>query len=427
MSKSYGRRLVDDDLDELLPELAAIAIEGAKGVGKSETAKRRANTILNCEESAVVESLIAYPARLDADPAPILLDEWQRYPPCWDLVRRSVDRDSAGGRFLLTGSATPVTSPMHSGAGRIVRMRMRMRPMSLAERGLPDAPTVSLRRLLAGDAPAIGGEAVMTIDDYVHEILASGFPGIRPLGERARNLQLDGYIDRIVGTEFAEQGHRIRRPASLRGWMAAYAAATATTAAYGTILDAATPGEADKPAKTTTMVYRDVLERLWVLDPLPGWTPTLNALSKLGRTPKHHLADPALAARLLGATEHSLLRGTVGGPVIRDGLLLGGLFESLVTLSVRSYAQQLSARVHHLRLVNGVREIDLIVESPDHRIVAIDVKLAGSVTDDDVRHLTWLRSKVPDLVADAAIITTGRYAYRRPDGIAVIPASLLGP
>jgi uncharacterized protein len=425
MSNDYGRRLIDNDLDELLPELAAIAIEGAKGVGKSETAKRRAKTVLNCEESAVIESLVAYPARLDQDPAPVLLDEWQRYPPSWDLVRRSVDRDSTGGRFLLTGSATPVTAPMHSGAGRIVRLRMR--PMSLAERGLADTPTISLGRLLAGDASTIGGEASMTLDDYVHEIMASGLPGIRTLGERARNLQLDGYVDRIVDTEFAEQGHRIRRPASLRGWMAAYAAATATTAAYGTILDAATPGQADKPAKTTTMVYRDVLERLWVLDPLPGWTPTLNTLSKLGQAPKHHLADPALAARLLGATRESLLRGSVGGPVIRDGLLLGGLFESLVTLSVRSYAQQLSARVHHLRLANGVHEVDLIVEAADHRIVALEVKLADSVTDDDVKHLKWLRSKVPDLVADAAIITTGRYAYRRPDGIAVIPASLLGP
>jgi uncharacterized protein len=425
MSNDYDRRLIDDDLDELLPQLAAIAIEGAKGVGKSETAKRRANTILNCEEPAVIESLVAYPARLDQDAPPVLLDEWQRYPASWDLVRRSVDRDSTGGRFLLTGSATPVTGPMHSGAGRIVRLRMR--PMSLAERGLPDVPTVSLRQLLAGDAPAIGGEASMTLDDYVQEILASGLPGVRTLGERARNLQLDGYIERIVDTEFAELGHRIRRPASLRGWMAAYAAATATTAAYGTILHAATPGQTDKPAKTTTMVYRDVLERLWVLDPLPGWTPSLNALSKLGQAPKHHLADTALAARLLGATRDSLLRGTVGGPVIREGLLLGGLFESLVTLSVRSYAEQLSARVHHLRLANGDHEVDLIVEAPDHRVVALEVKLAGAVTDDDVKHLKWLRSKVPDLVADAAIITTGQYAYRRPDGIAVIPASLLGP
>lgn len=425
MPPAYARRLIDNDLDVLLPELAAIAIEGAKGVGKSETAKRRANTILNCEESAVIESLEAYPARLDQDTPPVLLDEWQRYPASWDLVRRSVDRDATGGRFLLTGSATPVTGPMHSGAGRIVRLRMR--PMSLAERGLVDEPAISLTRLLAGDGPAISAETSMTIEDYVSEILASGLPGIRPLGERARNLQLDGYLDRIVDTEFADQGHRIRRPASLRGWMAAYAAATATTAAYGTILDAATPGQVDKPAKTTTMVYRDILERLWVLDPLPGWAPMLNPLSKLGQAPKHHLADPALAARLLGATKESLLRGTVGGPVIRNGLLLGGLFESLVTLSVRTYAEQSSARVSHFRLASGEHEVDLIVEAPDHRIVALEVKLTGAITDDDVKHLKWLRAKVPHLVADTAIITTGRYAYRRPDGIAVIPASLLGP
>ena len=117
----YTRRLIDDELDELMPELAAIAIEGSKGVGKSATAQRRAKTVLHLDEVADRQSLEAYPQRLDSDPAPVLLDEWQRVPSSWDLVRRSVDRNSAGGRFLLTGSATPVEGPMHSGAGRIFR------------------------------------------------------------------------------------------------------------------------------------------------------------------------------------------------------------------------------------------------------------------------------------------------------------------
>jgi uncharacterized protein len=132
-----------------------------------------------------------------------------------------------------------------------------MRPLSLAERSLV-TPAVSLGSMLGKDVAEASGRSTVTLEDYVDEILASGFPDIRHLGSRARNLQLDGYLDRIVDTDFADQGHRIRRPASLRGWLAAYAAATATNASYSTILDAATPGETDKPAKTTAMVYRDV-------------------------------------------------------------------------------------------------------------------------------------------------------------------------
>jgi uncharacterized protein len=300
-----------------------------------------------------------------------------------------------------------------------------MRPLSLAERSLVPQ-TVSLGEMLRGGVAEISGRSTLSLENYVDEILASGFPGIRHLGPRARDLQLDGYLERIVDADFADQGHRIRRPARLRGWLAAYAAATATNASYSTILDAATPGETDKPAKTTAMVYRDVLERLWMLDPVPGWAATNNFATKLAQAPKHHLADPALAARLLGVTKDGLLRNAPVVPKIRDGLLLGALFESLVAQSVRVYAQRYGARVHHLRTPNGDHEIDFIIEGQDRRIVALEVKLSASVTDDDVKHLVWLRSKSPDLVADAAIVTTGEHAYRRPDGIAVIPAALLG-
>jgi uncharacterized protein len=423
---AYRRRLVDDDLDELMPDLAAIAIEGPKGVGKSATAERRAKTVIRLDVATDRESLEAYPARLDRDPAPVLLDEWQRAPASWDLVRRSVDRDPTGGRFLLTGSATPAEGPMHSGAGRIVRLRMR--PMSIAERRDDVSATVSLRSLLRGERGAISGESPMSVEDYTDEILSSGFPGIRGLSDRARSAQLDGYLERLVDVEFADQGHRIRRPATLRGWLSAYAAASSSTMTYNTILDAATPGVSDKPAKTTTLVYRDVLERLWMVDPVPGWLPTWNQTVRLAQSPKHQLVDPALAARLLGATKHGLLANDVGGVArIRDGLLLGGLFESLVTQSVRVYAQNIQATVHHLRTARGDHEVDLIVEGEDRRVVAIEVKLSAAVHDSDTVHLRWLLRQGGERIADAIIITTGTYAYRRSDGIGVVPAALLGP
>jgi predicted AAA+ superfamily ATPase len=421
----YLSRVVDEELDALLPGLAALTLDGAKGVGKTATATRRAATVFALDDAGQRDLLAADPGRLARAPRPVLVDEWQRFPPVWDMVRRGVDADPSPGQYLLTGSATPSRdAPVHSGAGRIVQVRMR--PLSFAERGLCPT-TVSVADLLSGGRPAIDGDSSLTLPDYVQEILASGFPGIRALPERARRAQLDGYLARVVDRDFPEQGHPVRRPASLRAWLAAYAAATATTASYNTILNAATPGEGDKPAKTTVIGYRDVLTGLWLLDPVPGWSPSRSALARLQEAPKHHLADPALAARLLGATHDSLLSGDSLPLSPRDGTLLGALFESLVALSVRVAAQNAEASTWHLRTGNGDHEVDFILQRSDHKVVALEAKLAGTVSDKDTVHLRWLAQRLGSDLLDAAVVTTGQHAYRRTDGIAVIPLALLGP
>lgn len=425
MVVDYRPRIVDDELDDLISALPAIALEGPKGVGKTATASRRADRIVNLDLPSTLEVIAADPGWLDDGDGTVLVDEWQRHPPVWDHIRRRVDDGTNPGRYLLTGSALPTDVPSHSGAGRIVQMRMR--PLSLAERDLTD-PTVSLGDLLSGARPDVHGSSPVSFASYVEEILASGFPAIRPLTGRARRAQLSGYLARVVERDFPDQGLRVRRPATLRAWLAAYAAATATTASYNAILDAATAGEVDKPAKTTTIAYRDVLSQLWLLDPVPGWVPGRSHINKLTQAPKHHLADPALAAQLLGVDAGALMSGLYTGPKVpRDGALLGHLFESLVTLSVRVYAQANEAAVHHLRTHNGTHEVDLIVERADQRVVAFEVKLGASPDADSVAHLTWLRKRLGDELLDAAVLTTGQHAYRRPDGIAVIPTALLGP
>ena len=428
MARPYARRVVDDELDELSTGLTAISLAGAKGVGKTATALQRARTVLELEKADQRTLLEVDPGRLTDSPAPVLVDEWQRYPPVWDTVRRDVDRRSQPGRYLLTGSAEPASAPTHSGAGRIVTVRMR--PLSLAERDL--APiTVSLGELMSGRRPAISGEVDLGLQDYAREIVRSGFPGLRGLPGRAVGAALDGYLDLVVQRDFPEQGHLVRRPSVLRGWLAAYAAATATPASYTAILDAATPGEDEKPAKSTTIAYRDVLTRLWLLDPVPAWSPSQSALSRLASAPKHHLVDPALAARLVGADEDFLLSGQPlsgrVGALRSDGTLVGALFESLVTQSVRTYAQHCEASVGHLRTRNGDHEVDLIVQGFGRKVVAIEVKLSGTVEDRDVRHLRWLADRLGEDLLDAVVVTAGRHAYRRRDGIAVVPAAMLGP
>jgi hypothetical protein len=210
--------------------------------------------------------------------------------------------------------------------------------------------------------------------------------------------------------------------------MAAYAAATATTASLEAIRDAATAGEAEKPSRSTVITYRDTLQKLWILDPIPAWIPSRNYFARLAQPDKHQLADPALATTLLGLSEEALLEGNEGVfDVPRQGTLLDHLFESLVAQSVRVYAQRAEATVRHLRTKGGRQEVDLIVERPDQKVLAIEVKLGREPADADVKHLLWLEERLKDDLLDAVVVTSGPRAFRRSDGIAVIPAALLGP
>jgi predicted AAA+ superfamily ATPase len=421
---AYTPRIVDDELDELLSGVSALAVEGPKAVGKTATGIRRATTVHEFDDERQRAVAAADLDRVVNGQPPVLIDEWQLLPPVWDKVRRAVDRNPTPGRFILTGSASPAGTGTHSGAGRIVTLRMR--PLSLAER-LPNAATVSLGALLRGEPDAIGGRTDVALEQYVDEILRSGLPGIRGLPERPREALLAGYVTRIIDRDFPELGRPIRDTARLRAWMAAYASATATTTSFEKLRDAATAGHATKPSKTTVQPYREILERLFILDPVPGWRPRAH-LKELALAPKHHLADPALAATLVDISREALLTGSSPGPIVpRDGTFLGALFESLVTLSVRVYAQAMGARLHHFRTHRGDHEVDLVVEGKDGRVLAIEVKLAATVPDDAVRHLDWFAGRFGRDVVDRIVVTTGPEAYRRKDGIAVVPAALLGP
>lgn len=294
--------------------------------------------------------------------------------------------------------------------------------MTLAERGSTQ-PTISLRSLLSGARPALDGACSLGLGDYAEEIVSSGFPALRHLSTRARRFQLDSYLRNAVDRDVPEQGLAVRKPEYMLAWLRAYA--TATTASYSQILDAATPGQSHKPARSTSIAYRDVLTSLWLIDSVPAWTPGGNLLTRLGQSPKHHLTDPALSAHLLGLGLDALLDGA-GSPVgPQAGTILGHLFESLVTLCVRVPAQAAEAQVCHLRTRNGDHEIDLILVRDDGRAVAIEVKLSTTITDRDIKNLHWLADRLGDRLLDTIIINTGPHAYRRRDGMGIVPLGLL--
>lgn len=417
----YTRRTIDDELDALFQELPAIVLDGPKGVGKTTTALQRARTVRRLDRTSELAVVEADPDIISTDEKPVLIDEWQRWPEVFDVVRRLVDQDNSGGQYLMTGSAARQNT--HSGAGRITSLRMR--PLCFSERNI-ERSTVSFAGLLSGNQERVGGKTSVGLSTYVDEIIRGGFPGMRHLGTRALQTQLDSYLERIVDHDLEELGYTVRRPATVTSWLRAYAAATATTATWTSIQRAATRNDETPLQRKTTLGYTELLKGLRILDPLDPWTTSRNPFARLGAAEKHHLADPALAARLLNRTRDDLLIGDDGPIQIpNDGSLLGNLFESLVALSIRTFAQSADARCSHLRQHDGRHEIDFIVEYRG-KILAIEVKLNGSVDTDDVKHLGWLKKELGRDFLDGVVITTGAEAYRRQDGFAVVPLALLG-
>lgn len=424
----YLPRIVDGVLEEYLTSTRAVSVEGPRAVGKTRTASRVARSVLRLDDSAtrtiVSADRIGYLRDLQA---PVLVDEWQLDPPVWDAVRRLVDDEPTPGRFVLTGSADPGDLQRHPGAARFLRLRMR--PLSFAERALEN-PTVSLNALWRGESDLRGTTSV-SLRDYADEIVSSGLPAVRAEPSSVRLDIVADYLGYALEHDVPDLGGGRRRPSALRAWLRPYAAATSSVTSLRTIATAASPEDA--PSKATIASYRDVLSRLWLLDEVPAWEPAGTRLTQVMQAPKHHLADPALAASLLGTDADGLVLASGIGDTdpslaaLRDGPLFGALFESLVTLSVRAYAAPARLEVSHLRTHRGDREIDLILEGRDGRIVAIEAKMSGAADAHDVRHLNWLHSKIGDRLVDRLIVNTGTTAYRRPDGVGVVPLALLGP
>ena len=414
----YLPRIVDAEMRRALRAAGCVVLEGPRACGKTWTGLRFAASAVRLDIDADSRTIGSVePSALLAGASPRLLDEWQVVPMVWNHVRHACDAADRRGLFILAGSAQPADDiTRHTGAGRV--RRIRMRPMSLFESG-DSTGEVSLARLLDGE-PASAARPAPGLRDVAALLCRGGWPGQLdlPLHEVQENLR--GYVSEVARADVRHLDRSAAHdPDGIERLLRSLARNTATEARDATL---AADVEPEPLHRHSVRAYTAALRRLFVLEEQPAWSVRLRSRAALRRSPKRHLADPSLAAAILGTDPDRLM----GEPDT-----LGLLFESLVVRDLRVLAQPLGGRVYHLRDAAG-READAVVECPDGRWLAAEIKLGGpDATEAAARSLLRLASRLDDERlrerASLVVVTAVGYGYRRPDGVDVVPITALGP
>ena len=415
----YNPRVADEELKQCLAAAGAVLIEGPRACGKTVTAQQEAASEVFVDVDRRAQDMIAVSPDLVLEGGvPRLIDEWQTASVIWNHVRRAVDARRGRGHFILTGSAVPPDDvTRHTGAGRIVRLRLR--PMSLFELGASTGK-VPLRDVLAG-VPVHHPSADLSVRDLARLVCVGGWPGHlgSSTGEALRVNR--GYVDDICRADLQRVDGVRRDPDRVHWFLRSLARNVATSASLATIArDVAGPEQASMTSHTARS-YLTGLERLMVVEDQPPWAPHLRSRTRLQVSPKRHFVDPSIAAAALGAGPEHLLR---------DFSWFGLLFESLVIRDLRVYAQAMGASVYHYRDHTGL-EVDAIVDAGPGRWAAFEIKLGLSRIDDAVRSLLKFAERVDTSrcgePAALGVIVDSGFGYVRPDGVSVIPLGALGP
>ena len=415
----YHARVLDGELDERLSAIGAVLIEGPKACGKTESAIQRAATTYRLDvDLAARNAASVAPELLLESPSPVLFDEWQVVPTLWDQVRRAVDdRAPAKGLYILTGSATPREDVnRHSGAGRIAISQMR--PMSLMESGHSNGQA-SLKAVLSGDKVS-ATDAGLTVPDIIERICIGGWPALLDATSHEAGQWLRDYLNQIVLVDIQGLGTRRRDPENIRRLLNSLAR-NVGTAAKVTALAKDVGGAEGPVAWATVDGYLNSLSRLRLIENSPAWAPHMRSATPLQSSPTRYFVDPSLAVAALGQGPTQLMG---------DLNATGFFFENLVVRDVRIYAQRLGGECHHWRDQNQ-NEVDVVVTLPDGRWGAFEVKMNPADADRAAASLLSFAAKVDHGKAGPpaalGVITSTGFAYRRPDGVTVLPIGTLGP
>ena len=412
----YQKRFTDGILDERLKSAGAVLIEGTKGCGKTETAKQAAKSVAQFDIDPQIKIKMQIdPKTVLIGEAPRLLDEWQVYPEIWNSIRHEVDERKLKGQFILTGSATPDDKTnRHSGAGRFSVIKMRT--MSMFEKGWSSGE-VSLAALMNGGAPA-SNDVKFDLGEMAEKMTIGGWPGL--IGENAvTGLQfVSDYITLIAEADLSRVSDKQRDPYKVKRLLQSIARNVSTEASLSA-LARDTGGNDSELNDGTVSEYLSELERLMAVDNLPAWNTHIRSADMLRKAPKRHFADPSLAVGALGLSVDKL---------IADLNYFGLLFESLVIHDLRVYADVGGGKVFHYRDSRGT-EVDAIVEYADGTWGAFEIKLGIGAVDEAAESLKAFAGKIDTdkVKAPAAltIITGNGFAYRRLDGVNVVPISTL--
>jgi predicted AAA+ superfamily ATPase len=420
-SDGYLPRVIDVQLLDKLKSSGAVLILGPKWCGKTRTAEVHSSSQLYLQDPAARDYLLEMaslrPSYLLEGATPRLIDEWQVAPRLWDAVIFEINQRKKRGQFILTGSSVPINEDvMHTGTGRIARLVMRT--MSLHE-SKESSSEVSLQALFSGDVE-IGGASNLTVEDIASIIVRGGWPeAVVDNSTRTGEMAIN-YLDAIIESDISRVDDVRRNPDHAQALLRSLARSSAQSVTLATIRgDIQADGfEISTPTMTS---YINALRRLYVVGDIKAWAPEMRSRTALRSSPTWHLCDPSLAAAALDADEERLMN---------DLKTFGFLFETLCVRDLCVYASSLGGKAFHYRDKNGL-ETDIIIQLRDGRWAAIEVKLGSRQIDEACDNLNALHNKVVEKTARGLafkmIVTAGQYAYRRTDGIYVVPLACLGP
>ena len=417
----YLPRLIEKSIREKLSYMGAIHIEGPKWCGKSTTASLFSKTIIKLQDPIVFNRYKIYAATSKNDllygDHPILFDEWQKIPELWDFIRLDVDdHPNSRGLYLLTGSAKPTEDrERHSGSGRIATVKMR--PMSLFE-SKNSSGEVSIAELFNNPEYHVRGESALTISDQVDLVCRGGWPGILQSPKKMTVSYIRDYYKSLVNADIIDVDGIKRDPKKAEAVLRTYARAISTLTDYQTMVrDLESVG--DGININTLSSYISAFEKIFVIENVEAWTPKLRSASKIRSKPKKQFVDPSLAVIALGASSTELLE---------DMETFGFFFESMVTRDLRVYLASLNGEVSHYRDNTGL-EADCILKLNDGRWAAVEVKVGGNKVDEAAANLLKLRDRVDTdhmtMPIFLMVVYGGQHAYRRPDGVFVVPIGCL--
>ncbi len=420
--RNYRPRIIDRTVEEYLTVFGAVCLEGPKWCGKTWTSSYHSKSEIylgdpagNFQNRQLAE---LSPALVLEGEAPRLIDEWQEVPPIWDAVRHKVDQSAQKGQFILTGSATPNHKGiLHSGAGRIAKLRMR--PMSLWESG-DSSGKVSLEKLCHGElTPVMTGE--VELKKLIEFMIRGGWPGSLGLPLEQAALLPTEYLNAVIDDDVYRIDGVKRDTAKMRLLLRSLARNESTTATNKTLKNDVKAQDDEDIDLNTIAAYLDIFQRLFLTDNQPPFATGIRSSVRVKQAEKRHFSDPSLACALLKATPASLLG---------DLETLGFLFEALCERDLRIYAQSFGGELYHYQDYKN-REIDAVVELPDGQWCAFEIKLGANQIDAAVENLLAIKrqmeedpkGKPPGVLCVLCGLTNA--AYRRSDGVFVIPITAL--